>query len=101
LLAGGIGPNHQWCKTRRYYSPRALAEGIRRFNESLLDVCDQRRVACIDLAREIPKRATYFYDDMHLSEAGADFASDAVVRSILEIQGRTARRGSAIAREPG
>ena len=29
LLAGGLGPIKTWCTHQRYFSPRALAEGMR------------------------------------------------------------------------
>lgn len=86
LLAGGIGPNNVWCEEHRYYSPRALAEGMAKFNATLLDVCRRRNLFCIDLAAKVPKDARYFYDDMHVSNAGADLVSDIVARSILEFE---------------
>ncbi len=88
LLAGGIGPNNEWCVEHRYYSPRALAEGMAEFNGVLLDVCRERRLFCIDLAAEVPKQAKYFQDDMHFSDAGADLVSGFVAQGILEFQRR-------------
>lgn len=84
LLAGGVGPNNVWCDEQRYFSPRALAEGMAAFNEVLLEVCRDRRLFCIDLAAEVPKRRTYFYDDMHFNEAGAALVSDVVSRHLLD-----------------
>jgi lysophospholipase L1-like esterase len=86
LLAGGIGPNGDWCKEHRYYSPRALADGMARFNRVLLDVCSARHLFCIDVAAKMPKKAEYFQDDMHFTDAGADFISSIVARGILEFQ---------------
>lgn len=86
LLAGGIGPNNLWCEDKRYYSPRALAEGMAKFNQVLLDVCMERGLFCIDLATKIPKKAKYYYDEMHFSDAGADLVSDIVSRGILEFK---------------
>jgi hypothetical protein len=86
LLAGGIGPNNVWCVDHRYYSPRALAEGMAMFNRTLLDVCRELDLFCVDLASEVPKEAKYYFDDMHYSDAGADRVSDVVSRKILEFQ---------------
>ena len=85
LLAGGLGPIKTWCTHQRYFSPRALAEGMRAFNEVLRDVCRMPGVTCRDLAAALPPRAEYFYDDMHLSEAGARRVAELVVAWILEV----------------
>ncbi len=85
LLAGGLGPSLTWCRRRQYYSPAALAQGVRRFNDVTREVCRERGLRCIDLAREIPKRALYFYDDMHFSEAGASRVASRVARGLLEM----------------
>jgi lysophospholipase L1-like esterase len=92
LFAGGIGPNAEWCKEKKYYSPRALAEGMAKFNHVLLEVCRARSLYCIDLAAIVPKKSKYFYDEMHFSDAGADFVSDIVSRGILEYQNRNGGR---------
>lgn len=86
MFTGGIGPNADWCKEKRYYSPRALAEGMDRFNKVLRDVCKNRNLYCIDLEAKVPKQAKYFYDEMHASNAGADLFSDAVTKGLLEFK---------------
>jgi lysophospholipase L1-like esterase len=85
LLAGGLGPIKTWCTHQRYYSPRALAEGMRAFNDVLRGVCRLPDVSCRDLAASVPSRAEYFYDDMHLSEAGARLVAQLVTGWILEL----------------
>jgi lysophospholipase L1-like esterase len=85
LLAGGLGPIKTWCTHQRYFSPRALAEGMRAFNDVLRDVCRSPGVPCRDLAAAVPPRAEYFYDDMHLSEAGARLVAQLVVGWVLEL----------------
>jgi lysophospholipase L1-like esterase len=93
LLAAGVGPIKTWCAHQRYYSPRALAEGMHAFNNVLRDVCRLPDVACRDLAAAVPARAEYFYDDMHLSEAGARLVAGLVTDWILELPStRSARR---------
>ena len=88
LLAGGIGPIKTWCGHQRYYSPRALAEGMRAFNDVLRGVCRLPDLQCRDLAAAVPARAEYFYDDMHLSEAGARLVAELVTSWILELPQR-------------
>lgn len=85
LVAGGLGPIKSWCTHQRYYSPRALAEGMRAFNDVLRDVCRLPDIPCRDLAASVPSRAEYFYDDMHLSEAGARLVAELVTGWILEL----------------
>jgi lysophospholipase L1-like esterase len=85
LLAGGLGPIKTWCSHQRYFSPRALADGMRAFNDVLRDVCREPGMLCRDLAAVLPTRAEYFYDDMHLSEAGARRVAELVVAWIQEI----------------
>ena len=85
LLAGGLGPIKTWCTHQRYFSPRALADGMRAFNDVLRDVCRAPGMTCRDLAAALPPRAEYFYDDMHLSEAGAQRVAELVVGWIVEL----------------
>jgi lysophospholipase L1-like esterase len=85
LLAGGLGPIQTWCEHRRYYAPRALARGMRAFNDALRDVCREPGMTCRDLAAALPARAAYFYDDMHFSEEGAARVAELVVGWIVEL----------------
>lgn len=85
LLAGGLGPIRTWCRHQRYYAPAALAAGMQAFNDVLRDVCREPGMTCRDLAAALPPRANYFYDDMHLSEAGAARVAELVVGWILEL----------------
>ena len=54
-----------------YYSAEMLAEGMKKYNDALLEICEQKKLECIDLARLLPKNTTVFYDDLHFNEAGA------------------------------
>jgi lysophospholipase L1-like esterase len=70
LWLGGQGdfqaePNHA------YYSARALAEAMARFNRALKQVCEARQVQCIDLAAEIEQTTENYFDDAHFTEAGS------------------------------
>jgi lysophospholipase L1-like esterase len=83
LTAGGVGRRDDWCTKEIYYSPAALAQGMKMFNDVLLDVCHRRKIFCVDLAARVPKERRYFFDDMHYSEAGARLVSDIVATSII------------------
>jgi len=84
LLAGGLGPNNVWCDEQRYYTPRALAEGLDRFNQVTLAVCRDRGLFCVDLAALVPKKRENFYDDMHFNEAGARLVARILANAIAE-----------------
>lgn len=82
LWTGGVG-NYRYSKVREYYSVEALAAGMSRFNERLLEVCRERAVPCIDLAPRIPKDTRAFYDDVHFNERGARAVADALFDELL------------------
>jgi len=54
-----------------FYSVRALAEGMARYNETLLRVCRARGVECIDLATQLPRERVVFWDDAHFTVEGS------------------------------
>ena len=71
LWMGGLG-RYQKEAGHQYYSIAALAEGIALYNRVLLDTCRQIPGAiCVDLAAELPRDTTVFYDDVHFNEAGS------------------------------
>lgn len=71
LWMGGVGdfqaePGHE------YYTPDALAAGMAAYNRTLLAVCREVPGAlCVELAAELPRDDTTFYDDVHFNEAGS------------------------------
>ena len=70
LWMGGIG-DFQAQSGKEYYSVKALSAAMKKYNETLLTVCRNREVECIDLASLLPKDTTIFYDDVHFNEGGA------------------------------
>ncbi len=54
-----------------FYSVRTLADGMARYNETLLRVCRTRRVECVDLATELPREGALFWDDAHFTVEGS------------------------------
>ena len=77
LWMGGVG-NFQKEAGMEYYSTDALADGMALYNETLLKVCRERGVECLDLAALIPKDTTAFYDDCHFNEGGARLVAEAI-----------------------
>ncbi len=58
-------------KSDAYYSVGVLTDAMKQYNDELLRVCNERRVRCLDLASQISKDTSSFYDDVHFNEAGA------------------------------
>ncbi len=55
----------------RYLSIAELRAGMDRYNNVLRRICDERHVELIDLS-QLNGDPQLFYDDCHLTEAGAD-----------------------------
>jgi lysophospholipase L1-like esterase len=70
LWMGGVG-DYQEEPGHEYYTAEALAAGMERFNDVLRGLCRTRSVTCVDLARELPRDTSVFYDDVHFNEAGS------------------------------
>jgi len=54
-----------------YFTTRVLARAMARYNQTLLDVCHERGLACVDAANLLPHDTTAMYDDVHFNEQGA------------------------------
>jgi lysophospholipase L1-like esterase len=78
IYMGGRGNPAHWKPDTPWYSPGALAHMLNLYNEATLRVCTALSLQCVDLAAAIPKTATYFYDDVHFSEAGAHLAAETI-----------------------
>jgi hypothetical protein len=70
LWLGGIG-DFQRESGKPYYSVEALEKGIKAYNETLLRICREKGIECLDLASLLEKDTTVFYDDVHFNESGA------------------------------
>ena len=68
---------------RTYYSAASLAEGMARYNAVLLEVCEENSLPCVDLAKDVPRDTTIFYDDVHFNESGARYVAEKIATSIL------------------
>jgi lysophospholipase L1-like esterase len=85
LTTGGLGTLTQWgeCKGLRYYSPGAQQRALGSFNDVQRAVCREQGLSCTELEHTMPKQARYFYDDMHFTEAGAEFVAAQVKETII------------------
>jgi len=54
-----------------YYSAEALYKGMNMYNKTLLSVCEEYSLECVDLAASIPADLSMFYDDVHFTERGS------------------------------
>lgn len=83
LWLGGIG-DFQKESGKPYYSVAALEKGMKAYNDTLLRVCRERHVECLDLASVLEKDTTVFYDDVHFNEGGSRKVADTLSRYMLE-----------------
>jgi hypothetical protein len=79
---GGIG-DFQREPGAAYYRSGALAEGMARYNRVLEDLAEQWGLECLDVAGELGRDPTCFYDAVHLNEAGARRAGEYLARQLL------------------
>lgn len=83
LWLGGIG-DFQKESDKPYYSAAALEKGMKAYNDTLVRVCQERQIECIDLASIMEKDTTVFYDDVHFNESGARKIAATLSRYLLE-----------------
>jgi lysophospholipase L1-like esterase len=66
---------------------RLIWEVLEEYNQVVREVCAERAVPLIDLARRMPKDSRYFYDMSHFTNAGAEKVSeilDSGLRPVLD-----------------
>lgn len=83
LWTGGIG-KYQRASGSPYYSVKALSKGMKIYNDTLLQICQERNVECIDLASVLAKDTTVFYDDVHFNESGARKIAGTLIKYMLK-----------------
>ena len=75
------------------YTAGALAAMMDAFNQTLIEVCREARVDCVDLASRLPRDTTVFYDDCHFNVAG----SERVARIVSEYSSQKLRGDRSLA----
>jgi lysophospholipase L1-like esterase len=76
----------------RPISAATFAGMLGTLNQDLIQVCSENDALCFDLAGEVPCSYEYFYDAMHMTEAGADLVGRLVadfLREYITIAGTT------------
>ncbi len=71
IYAGFIGADITSPETK-WYTASALERGLAAYNATLLTECAAQGILCVDAAQSMIGNASFFYDDFHFSEAGAD-----------------------------
>ncbi len=84
LLMGRVAPNPGETGMR-YYTVRALMEGMGQYNRTTLEVCRARGIECLDLAAQVSRSLDNFFDDVHFSDGGA--------KTVARIVGEALRPG--------
>ena len=99
LWLGGIG-EFQTEEGLPYFTARALAEAMGRYNQVLLDTCREQGVECVDLAELLPADTTVFYDDVHFTEKGSGLVAEHLTQYFLTTSPYS-NTASATATRPG
>ncbi len=82
LWLGGIGdfqaePGHE------YFASAALGRAMDAYNATLLGVCAELGVECVDVAAALPRDLDTFYDDVHFTEAGSRLVAEHLAEYLL------------------
>ncbi len=81
---------------RRYrLSASAQARALEALNQRLMQTCAERQLKCVDLEKEIPRSMQFFYDSVHLNEAGAESVARHVAQFIARERARSSGRVTA------
>jgi lysophospholipase L1-like esterase len=80
LWLGYAGP---FRTPRGYVAAGELEHAMDLYNRTLLDVCGQYGLECLDIAAQIPKNTSAFFDDMHFNEAGSRLVAQLVSKHIV------------------
>ncbi|HEX4138480.1 MAG TPA: SGNH/GDSL hydrolase family protein [Bryobacteraceae bacterium] len=93
IWRGGLSPEEQsllwqgyagpFLMPRGYLSPADLEQAMDSYNRTLLDVCGRYGLECLDIAPQIPKDTSAFFDDMHFNEAGSRLVARIVTKHLL------------------
>ncbi len=86
LLWMGGPPLMRAAPGEEFYSVSALAEAMSRVNTTLLEVCRERGIDCLDIAANLPRNSSVFYDDVHLTEEGARQFADRLSDFLLGLE---------------
>lgn len=66
----------------RYYSTRVMTKLMERYNQTMLDVCRERKAICIDIANQLPRTLDTYYDDVHFNVTGATRMAEVIAKEL-------------------
>jgi lysophospholipase L1-like esterase len=72
-----------WEHPKGFVSAADMARAMDAYNQALLDACRQNGLECYDLARNIPKDTSAFFDDVHFNEGGARLVAQSLAQYLL------------------
>jgi len=99
LWMGWVG-TRQSDPDQEYYSARAMAEAYDLYNGALRDFCRETGADCLDLAEQMPKDTSSFYDDLHFNESGSERVARALFGHLRDAPWLGPAAGGAPPREP-
>jgi hypothetical protein len=82
LWFGWVGAD--WSSAYAYCTTGALSRALAAYNGTVLDVCRERGLRCVDAARLLPPDSTVFGDDVHFTERGSQLLAQALVASFRD-----------------
>ncbi len=83
LWMGGVG-NFQSEPNQAYYSAKALRQALELYNQRLQKFCAANPyIKYIDLATQLPRDTSVFYDDCHFNESGARKVAGIISEQII------------------
>jgi len=82
LLFGWVGPPFE---PKGHVSMLDLKNALDVYNHAMLEACMHSKIECLDLASEVPKDPSVFYDDVHFTERGAGLVADRVATYLLSL----------------
>ena len=54
-------------------------------NYSLIEYCKKRKLNCIDLAKKLNGKLSYFYDIVHTTRLGSKIISETIIDDLVKI----------------
>ncbi|MCK5785175.1 MAG: hypothetical protein KAH54_01310, partial [Candidatus Sabulitectum sp.] len=81
----GIQESYYWnASENNRLSAATVWRMLDTFNLELIEICNSEDIPCLDLASMVPHSPEFFYDGMHLNEAGASLVSDLLSDFIID-----------------
>lgn len=72
-----------WEHPKGFVAAADMARAMNAYNQALLDACRQTGLECYDLAGDVPKNTSAFFDDVHFNEGGARLVAQSLAQYLL------------------